>query len=54
MDLKKINHLGQKINKLTKIVSDVNALDQMTKGNITPLKRKAKNKVKNFIWKKIF
>jgi hypothetical protein len=45
--LKNINSLGQKINEVTKTVSDLNAVEQLIKGNDKPIKRKIQNKVKN-------
>jgi len=51
--LKKINSMGQKVSKITKVISDTNAVNELVKGNTTPAKRKVKNKVKNFIFKKL-
>lgn len=48
--LKELNSLGQKLNKVTKIISDINAVNELARGNKTPAKRKIKNKVKNKLW----
>ena len=48
---KGLNNLGQKLSKITKIVSDVNAIEQLTKGNTKPAKRKLGNKIKNKGWR---
>lgn len=50
MNLKQINSLGQKVSKVTKVISDVNAVNELAKGNAIPAKRKVKNKVKNKLW----
>lgn len=47
MDLRKINHYGQEISKITKIISDANAGNELLHGNVKPTKKKLKNKVKN-------
>lgn len=54
MNLKDLNKLGQKLNKITKKVSDINAINELRKGNTRSIKRKAKNKVKNKIFNKFF
>lgn len=43
--LKNINRFGQKFSKLTKTISDLNALEQLTHGNTKPAIRKIKNKI---------
>ena len=53
MNLKKINSLGQKVNKITKTISDINAVNEAAKGNFKPGKRKVKNKIKNKLWNKL-
>ena len=47
MDLKRLNHYGQELNKITKKLSDLNAVNELINGNPNPAKRKIKNKVKN-------
>lgn len=49
MNLKQINSLGQKLSKLTKVISDVNAVNELTKGNARPAKRKVKNKLRGLL-----
>jgi hypothetical protein len=44
---KDLNSALQKINNISKNVSDLNAIEQLSNGNITPIKRKIKNKIKN-------
>ena len=51
--LKELNSLMQKVNKFSKIVSDLNALEQAFKGNKRSLNKKIDNKVKNYVWRKI-
>lgn len=51
MNLKDLNRLGQKLSKGTKIISDINALNEARKGNTRSIKRKTKNKIKNKIFK---
>jgi len=53
MNLKQLNSLGQKLNKFTKGISDVNAVNELVKGNPRPAKRKVKNKIKNKLWNKL-
>lgn len=53
MNLKQLNSLGQKLNKFTKGISDINAVNELVKGNTRPAKRKLKNKVKNQLWRKL-
>jgi len=53
MNLKELNSLGQKVSKFTKKISDVNAVNELVKGNPRPAKRKLKNKVKNNLWNKL-
>jgi hypothetical protein len=48
--LKELNSLLQKGNKVTKAISDLNAVNEATKGNTRSLERKVKNKVKNKLW----
>jgi hypothetical protein len=48
--LKQLNSILQKVNKVSKKVSDINALNEFAKGNETPIKRKLKNKAKNKIF----
>jgi hypothetical protein len=48
--LKQLNSILQKVNKVSKKVSDINALNELAKGNERPLKRKLRNKVKNKIF----
>lgn len=50
--LKELNSKLQKLNKVTKKISDLNALEQLLQGNLTPAKRKLKNKIKNKIFNK--
>jgi hypothetical protein len=45
MNLKELNHLGQKLSGFTKIISDANAVNELLNGNPNPAKRKAKNKI---------
>lgn len=47
MNLKKLNHYGQELSKLTKKLSDLNAVNELINGNPNPAKRKIKNKAKN-------
>ena len=58
MNLKQLNSKLQQFNKITKIVSDANAIDQaVRKGKPNSLKRKIENRVKNkgfSIIKKLF
>lgn len=51
MNLKELNKYGQKVSKITKVISDVNAVNEITKDNLNPGKRKIKNKVKNKLWR---
>lgn len=54
MNLKELNKFGQKVSKITKKISDVNAVNEaVVKGNLTPGKRKLRNKVKNGIFNKL-
>lgn len=53
MSLKKLNSLGQRVNKITKAVSDINAVNELVNGNTKPAKRKLKNKIKNKLWNKL-
>lgn len=53
MNLKQINSFGQKLSKVTKIISDVNSINEARKGNFKPGKRKVKNKVKNKIFRNL-
>lgn len=53
MTLKELNKLGQKVSKITKKISDVNAINEVTKGNTRPVKRKLKNKLKNKFFNKL-
>jgi len=53
MNLKELNSFGQKINKYTKKLSDINAVNEALNGNLKPGKRKLKNKVKNKLWNKL-
>jgi hypothetical protein len=48
--LKQLNCILQKVNKVSKKVSDINALNELRKGNETPVKRKLRNKAKNKIF----
>lgn len=52
--LKELNKLGQKISKTTKFISDVNAINQATQGNVNPVKKKVKNKIKNKLFNTLF
>lgn len=52
--LKEINSIGQKISKGTKFISDINSVNELTKGNSKPIKRKAKNKIKNKIFNSLW
>lgn len=45
--LKNLNSKLQKLNKITKKISDINAVEQLIYGNDKPIKRKVKNKLKN-------
>lgn len=51
--LKKLNHILQKFSRVAKTVSDINAVNEATKGNTWSLKTKIKNKFKNLLWHKI-
>lgn len=53
MDLNNLNKACKVVNKITWIVSDLNAVDQATKGNTKSLNKKVENKVKNFLWNKL-
>jgi hypothetical protein len=53
MNLKGLNKFGQKVNKITKGISDVNAVNEALNGNTRPAKRKLKNKIKNKLWNKL-
>jgi hypothetical protein len=51
--LSEINKLGRKVNKVTMIASNLNALDQAAKGKPGMLKQKVKNRVRKKIGKLI-
>jgi hypothetical protein len=50
MNLKEINSFGQNISKITKIISDINSINEARKGNTRSIKRKVNNKIKNKIF----
>lgn len=52
--LDKINSFGQKLSKVTKTISDINAINEAGNGNTKPVKRKLRNKIKNKIFNKLF
>lgn len=49
--LKNLNSKLQQLSKISKKVSDLNSIEQLIKGNTTPIKKKIDNKIKNNIWK---
>jgi outer membrane murein-binding lipoprotein Lpp len=51
--IKELNSLLQKVNKVSKKVSDLNAVNELLNGNTKPAKRKLNNKIKNKIWNKL-
>lgn len=53
MNLKELNRFGQKLSKITKTISDINAVNEAVEGNLKPGKRKLKNKIKNKLWNKL-
>lgn len=52
--LKNLNPKLQKLNKVTKKISDLNAVEQLIYGNDKPIKRKIKNKIKNKLFRSEF
>jgi len=49
--LKEVNSLLQKVNRVSKSISDINAVNEAAKGNTRPLERKLNNKAKNILWR---
>jgi hypothetical protein len=50
MNLKELNSFGQKINKITKTISDINSINEARKGNTKSIERKVNNKIRNKIF----
>lgn len=51
---KQLNTMLQKVSTISKEVSDLNSIEQLLKGNPTPIKRKVRNKIKNSMFNKIW
>lgn len=51
--LKKLNHYGQKLSKITYFISNANAVNEALHGNLKPINNKAKRKIKKKIIDKI-